>query len=200
MAVCGSSSIVALVLMLARILCLSTFSPSFSFLRKFEALCHLMSEEFNYREYRRVLDETLESGIPCIPFLGVLLTTIVQCSAHKYGLGSRKYSGVEDYTVMEAVTVRNRYTEEIVCVCVCARAHTHMPLCNNLSLGSGVEDTTYAHYCLVCHFEAKNSGVDVFLSSQVYVCVFHDCLNPFDRNNCSMLLVCWLILCSFQLF
>jgi len=69
-----------------------------------------MSEEMNYREYRQRLDEVIATGTPCIPFLGVLLTTIVQFSSLncRHLMGSRKFSGTEDYTVMEAVTVRNR--------------------------------------------------------------------------------------------
>ena len=69
-----------------------------------------MSEEMNYRDYRRALDDVMSTNAPCVPFLGVLLTTIVQFSSQSYGnsLRRRKCSGIEDYTVVEAVTVRNR--------------------------------------------------------------------------------------------
>lgn len=75
-------------------------------------LTRLMCEEYNYRDYRLKLEETLANNIPCIPFLGVLLTTIVQKESahnHRSGRMGRKFSGVEDYTIIEAITVRNRY-------------------------------------------------------------------------------------------
>ena len=77
-----------------------------------------MTEEHNYASYRYDLQSNLDQDIPCIPFLGVLLTTICQTdSAHAVtpSVGGRRMSGVEGYTVMEAITVRNR----LVCVCVC---------------------------------------------------------------------------------
>ena len=67
-----------------------------------------MSEEYNWRAYRKHLNKLLEETTPCIPFLGVLLTTTVQTGSSASGRRSRKASGVEDYTVLEAITVRNR--------------------------------------------------------------------------------------------
>jgi len=53
-----------------------------------------------------------EEGTPCIPFLGVLLTTIAQQGSVEVVAPKvsrkRRPSGVEDYVVMEAVTVRNK--------------------------------------------------------------------------------------------
>ena len=77
--------------------------------RKFGLLSSLMSEDHNWTSYRLELQAKLDNNIPCIPFLGVLLTSIVQQdSAHSARQKGRRFSGVEDYTVMEAVTVRNR--------------------------------------------------------------------------------------------
>ena len=82
---------------------------SFLFPRKYAALTKLMSEDHNWSQYRMELQSKLDSNIPCIPFLGVLLTSIVQQgSAHTVKYRGRRYSGVEDYTIMEAITVRNR--------------------------------------------------------------------------------------------
>ena len=67
-----------------------------------------MSEEYNWRSYRKHLDKLLEETTPCIPFLGVLLTTTVQ-SGSSSDRRLRKASGVEDYTLLEAITVRNRW-------------------------------------------------------------------------------------------
>ena len=74
-----------------------------------------MSEEYNWKLYRSELETCFANNIPCIPFLGVLLTTIVQqesitlsrngqMSRH----GRKRISGVEMYTILEAITVRNR--------------------------------------------------------------------------------------------
>lgn len=94
--------------------------------RKFETLSGLMSEEHNWKAYSTHLEDILDKNTPCVPFLGVLLTMIVQYesvhamheSTSRFRRPSRssrvkKVSGVEDYTVLEAITVRNR------CVCVC---------------------------------------------------------------------------------
>ena len=70
-----------------------------------------MSEEHNWNDYRMEIQSKLDQNIPCIPFLGVLLTSIVQQeSMNAVRPRNRRLSGVEDYTVMEAVTVRNKYS------------------------------------------------------------------------------------------
>ena len=77
--------------------------------RKYTALSKLMSEDHNWSDYRIELQTKLDDYIPCIPFLGVLLTTIVQQgSVNTVKMRGRRFSGVEDYTIMEAITVRNR--------------------------------------------------------------------------------------------
>ena len=68
-----------------------------------------MSEDFNYKEYRADLKAKMAANVSCIPFLGVLLTTIVQLdSADSAQIRGRRCSGVEGYTIIEAITVRNR--------------------------------------------------------------------------------------------
>lgn len=68
-----------------------------------------MSEDRNWNDYRMHLSSKLEENVPCIPFLGVLLTSIAQQrSVHTVKVHGRRRSGVEDYTIMEAVTIRNR--------------------------------------------------------------------------------------------
>ena len=68
-----------------------------------------MSEQHNWRVYSVQLQELLDTTTPFIPFLGVLLTTTVQYHSRLEGC-PRKVSGIEDYTLLEAITVRNRYT------------------------------------------------------------------------------------------
>ena len=96
-----------------------SISPPFSQLhhRKFEKLSELMSEEYNWKHYRAELETCFTENLPCIPFLGVLLTTIVQHESAttsrgvKMSLsrnGRKRVSGVEMYTILEAITVRNR--------------------------------------------------------------------------------------------
>ena len=83
--------------------------------RKFEKLSDLMSEEYNWKLYRAELEACFARNIPCIPFLGVLLTTIVQQESATISRGGqmsrhgrKRVSGVEMYTILEAITVRNR--------------------------------------------------------------------------------------------
>ena len=73
-----------------------------------------MSEEDNWAMYRNDLDQQFAANTPCIPFLGVFLTQIVQQDSYneckpKRGCGIRKNSsGLENYTILEAITVRNQ--------------------------------------------------------------------------------------------
>ena len=74
-----------------------------------------MSEEDNWEVYRKDLEQQFTSSTPCIMFLGVFLTQIVQqdsynqCKA-KTGCGIRRHSSVlGNYTVLEAITVRNQF-------------------------------------------------------------------------------------------
>ena len=74
-----------------------------------------MSEEYNWKLYRAELETCFANNIPCIPFLGVLLTTIVQQESTTVSRGGqmsrhgrKRVSGVEMYTILEAITVRNR--------------------------------------------------------------------------------------------
>ncbi len=78
-----------------------------------------MSEQHNWRVYSVQLQELLDTTTPFIPFLGVLLTTTVQYHSRLEGR-PRKVSGIEDYTLLEAITVRNRYTLRSVWVLVVA--------------------------------------------------------------------------------
>lgn len=86
-----------------------------------------MSEEHSWKAYNKHLENLLNKNTPCIPFLGVLLTKIVQYeSVHavrdtdsNFRRPSRsskvkKVSGVEDYTLLQAITVRNRYTYHLL--------------------------------------------------------------------------------------
>ncbi len=66
-----------------------------------------MCEDRNWAVYRQTLKHLLESTTPCVPFLGVLLTSTVQYQNRLEGR-PRKESGVEDYTLLDAVTVRKR--------------------------------------------------------------------------------------------
>ncbi len=66
-----------------------------------------MCEDRNWAKYRRTLSALLESTTPCVPFLGVLLTTTVQYHCRLEGR-PRKKSGVEDYVLLDAVTNRKR--------------------------------------------------------------------------------------------
>jgi len=70
-----------------------------------------MSEEYCWRQYSTHLKALIDTTTPCIPFLGVLLTTTVQhqLGSQQGGKGRRTSTGVEDYLVLEAITVRNRW-------------------------------------------------------------------------------------------
>lgn len=46
--------------------------------KRFTRLCHLMSEEDNWQLYRKELGRRLASDTPCVPFLGLFLTQVVQ--------------------------------------------------------------------------------------------------------------------------
>ena len=51
-----------------------SFLPS----RRFNQLTRLMSEEDNWKLYRQDLDRCLTTNTPCVPFLGLFLTQVVQ--------------------------------------------------------------------------------------------------------------------------
>ena len=71
-----------------------------------------MSEECNWKAYRSELHDCIVSKTPCVPFLGVLLTSIVQQESFHFTQSkqqlARKQSVLEGYTILEAITVRNR--------------------------------------------------------------------------------------------
>lgn len=70
--------------------------------------------------YRKDLEQQFNSNTPCIPFLGVFLTQIVQQDSYdqcraKTGCGIRKHSScLGNYTILEAITVRNQF-EKLKC-------------------------------------------------------------------------------------
>ena len=90
------------------------FHPFSCIIRRFKQLSELMSEEDNWAMYRNDLDQQFTASTPCIPFLGVFLTQVVQQDSYnqckpKRGCGIRKHSSaLGNYTILEAITVRNQ--------------------------------------------------------------------------------------------
>ena len=76
--------------------------------RKFEQLSALMSEECNFQLYHKDLQQTLAANIPCIPFLGTFLTTVVQQDSYNQIIPKKQSALLETYTVLDAITVRHR--------------------------------------------------------------------------------------------
>ena len=76
--------------------------------RKFEQLSALMSEECNFQLYHKDLQQTLAANIPCIPFLGTFLTTVVQQDSYNQITPKKQSALLETYTVLDAITVRHR--------------------------------------------------------------------------------------------
>lgn len=75
-----------------------------------------MSEECNFNLYHQDLEHTLAANIPCIPFLGIFLTVVVQHDSYTQ-MSSKNMSSknmrrqstlLETYTILDAITVRNR--------------------------------------------------------------------------------------------
>ena len=77
-----------------------------------------MSEERNWRQYRRQLAKHVSNNTSCVIFLGVLLSNVVRYESYQQLKRSnrlssampvaRKVSVCETFTVLEAITVRNR--------------------------------------------------------------------------------------------
>ena len=76
--------------------------------RKFEQLSVLMSEECNFQLYHKDLQQTLAANIPCIPFLGTFLTTVVQQDSYNQMTPKKQSALLETSTVLDAITVRPR--------------------------------------------------------------------------------------------
>jgi len=79
--------------------------------RKFLSLSALMSEECNFNLYHQDLEQTLAANIPCIPFLGIFLTVVVQHDSYTQMSSKnmrRQSTLLETYTILDAITVRNR--------------------------------------------------------------------------------------------
>ena len=76
--------------------------------RKFEQLSALMSEECNFQLYHKDLQQTLAANIPCMPFLGTFLTTVVQQDSYSQMTPKKQSALLETYTVLDAITVRHR--------------------------------------------------------------------------------------------
>ena len=73
-----------------------------------------MSEEQNWTAYRDEIKQKLDTNSPCIPFLGVFLTTVALSQEantliEDKGLERRRTSSFyEAYHILEAITVRNK--------------------------------------------------------------------------------------------
>ena len=77
-----------------------------------------MSEDRNWRLYKRELAKHVSTNTTCIIFLGVLLSNVVRYESYQQlkrssGLPkslplTKKLSVCETFTVLEAITVRNR--------------------------------------------------------------------------------------------
>ena len=69
-----------------------------------------MSEESNFNLYHQDLEQTLAANTPCIPFLGIFLTVVVQHDSYAQ-MSSKKMRRqstlLETYTILDAITVRN---------------------------------------------------------------------------------------------
>lgn len=76
--------------------------------RKFGQLSALMSEECNFQLYYQDLKQTLAANIPCVPFLGTFLTTVVQQDSYSQMTPKKQSALLDTYTVLDAITVRHR--------------------------------------------------------------------------------------------
>lgn len=67
-----------------------------------------MSEECNFQLYHKDLKQTLAANIPCMPFLGTFLTTVVQQDSYSQMTPKKQSALLDTYTVLDAITVRHR--------------------------------------------------------------------------------------------
>ena len=116
---------------------LSYCNPIYIFsctIRTFKQLSELMSEKGNWMVYCRDLEQQLTANIPCIPFLGVFLTQIVQqdsynqCKPKTGDVIRKRLSGLENYTILETITVRNqleKLTHQHLVPCITNRGVDH---------------------------------------------------------------------------
>ena len=83
--------------------------------------------------YRNDLDQQFAASTPCIPFLGVFLTQIVQqesysqCKPKRGGVIRKHSAGLENYTILEAITARNQLEKLAHQHSVHKRERKHIP-------------------------------------------------------------------------
>ena len=79
--------------------------------RKFKRLCTIMSEENNWKLYREKLDRHFADGTPCIPFLGLFLTQIIQHGSYTVLRRARelnKSSSFSNYSMYRTRRLQNQ--------------------------------------------------------------------------------------------
>ena len=101
-------------------MCMHSILDNYRLFRQLTCLTKLMSEEGNWKLYRKELSKQTSTSSTCIIFLGVFLSHVVRYEAyHKLrhkrnsphsspALQQKKASLYETFTVLEAITVRQR--------------------------------------------------------------------------------------------
>lgn len=79
--------------------------------REFKRLCTIMSEENNWQLYREKLDKHFANDTPCIPFLGLFLTQIIQNGSYKFLRKARELNKSSSFNSYHTYHTRRLQTQ-----------------------------------------------------------------------------------------